>query len=143
MRAAARMTGDPTHVRSCQADEFCRDREFSIVTEIVRPRVAIEISCRDRAWGWGGRGARRQRTLDARQSLISRTQRARQPTQCVLSYASDRLDVHYVVHCLGVLFMGIIHEHCSWGTVKKKAPRKLGRHKLNVSCNELVYSNLI
>ena len=126
MRAAARTTGDPTLARSCPTDEFCRNKEFSIATEIVRPHVAIEISCRDRAWGWGCQGARQQRTLDARQSVLSCTQRARRPTQYVLSYVSDRLDVHCVVHCLGVLFMGIIHEHCSWGTVKKKSPPKIG-----------------
>ena len=28
---------------------FCHDREFSVTIEIVRPRVAIELLCRDRA----------------------------------------------------------------------------------------------
>ena len=58
---------------SVAVDELCCDREFFVATnflkffvkaEIVRPRIMTEILCCDRAWGWGGQGARRQSALD-------------------------------------------------------------------------------
>ena len=44
-------------------------------------------------------------------------------TSCAVCahYAHDRpMTVHYVVHCLGSLFMETVHQHCSWALLKKK-----------------------
>ena len=68
---------------------LCCDRELSVVTGNVRPRVVTEFLCRDRAWA----GAAEAR---ATEHATPRTTR---------SCERDRpATLHCVVHCLG---------HCS------------------------------
>ena len=49
---SARGCGGKRPVVTDRPQSLGRDRKFSVATGVVQPCVAIDILCRDRAWGW-------------------------------------------------------------------------------------------
>ena len=77
---------------------FCRGREFSVATEIVRPRVATEILCRNRAWGPG-------------------------ECDCAFSTSDSVHNAHAAVHATNQRQCTVpctVLGYCSWALFKKK-----------------------